>query len=188
MEVLVARLPSATSSSSQHKSQLCIPGEYVGLVFLAGRAAGIFGVALVSVWSGPKLSCFLSFSMQFTSTVLNGGFFVCVVWCCVCMCGRHSNLDHKVLQECANTMDASLNHAYRRWRNGDMIGPLELRIVKEGTFNKVMVLAIERGTSLSTYKPPRCVKNPQSLELLKTETLVSFHSAITPDATPLPTL
>lgn len=97
-------------------------------------------------------------------------------------------MDHSVLQECANTMDASLNYEYRRWRNGNMIGPLELRIVKEGTFNKVMVLAIERGTSSSTYKPPRCVNHPQSLELLKTETIVSFHSLITPDARPSPTL
>ena len=31
----------------QHKSQPCIPGEYVGLVVLDGGAAGIFGVALV---------------------------------------------------------------------------------------------------------------------------------------------
>ena len=41
----------ATNSSnnySQLKSQPCIPGEYVGLMFLAGSAAGIFGVALVS--------------------------------------------------------------------------------------------------------------------------------------------
>ena len=37
----------ATNSSSQDKSQPCIPGEYVELVFLAGGAAGIFGVALV---------------------------------------------------------------------------------------------------------------------------------------------
>ena len=46
--MLVARLPPATNNSSQHKSHPCIPGEYVGLVFLAGGAAGIFGVALVS--------------------------------------------------------------------------------------------------------------------------------------------
>ncbi len=32
----------------QHKSQPCIPGEYVGLVVLDGGAAGIFGVALLS--------------------------------------------------------------------------------------------------------------------------------------------
>ena len=40
-------LQVATSSSSQLKSQPCIPGEYVGLVFLAGSAVGIFGVAVI---------------------------------------------------------------------------------------------------------------------------------------------
>ena len=36
-----------TNSSSQLKSQPYIPKEYVGLVFLAGSVAEIFGVALV---------------------------------------------------------------------------------------------------------------------------------------------
>ena len=37
----------AAPANINDKLQPCIPGEYVGLVFLAGSAAGIFGVALV---------------------------------------------------------------------------------------------------------------------------------------------
>ena len=51
LELLVAGYPpsSSHSSSSSHlKSQPCILGEYVGLVFLSIGAAGIAGVALVS--------------------------------------------------------------------------------------------------------------------------------------------
>ena len=52
LELLVAGYPlssSHSSSSSQLKSQPCISGEYVGLVFLVTGAAGVFGVALVSI-------------------------------------------------------------------------------------------------------------------------------------------
>ena len=55
LELLVARLcPSSShsSSSNQHKSQPCISGEYVGMIFLAGSDAGIFGVAMVLLMPG----------------------------------------------------------------------------------------------------------------------------------------
>ena len=51
LELLVARCCPSSShscSSSQDKSQPCIPREYVGLVLLADSDAGLFGVALVS--------------------------------------------------------------------------------------------------------------------------------------------
>jgi hypothetical protein len=46
---LLERLVAGGSSSSHHKSQPYIPGEYVGLVFLRAGAAELLGVALVSV-------------------------------------------------------------------------------------------------------------------------------------------
>jgi hypothetical protein len=50
LEALDASLPpatSASSSSSRHKSQPCIPSKYIGLVFLRAGAAGLLGVAMV---------------------------------------------------------------------------------------------------------------------------------------------
>lgn len=91
------------------------------------------------------------------------------------------DLDHDALQKCANTLDASFNIAYRRCRRVDYIGPLELRIVRDDTFNKVMNAAVTRGASPSQYKPPRCVNHPQALEVLKEGTVASFHSTITPE-------
>jgi hypothetical protein len=93
-------------------------------------------------------------------------------------------LDHDVLQRCANTLDESFNNSYRRWRSGNQIGPLELSIVREGTFDKVMNFAVERGASPAQYKFPRCVNHPQALEIIKAGVVASFLSTATPEATP----
>ncbi|KAG0603026.1 hypothetical protein M758_10G060100 [Ceratodon purpureus] len=95
-----------------------------------------------------------------------------------------SNLDHDVLQRCANKLDESFNNDYRRWRSGNQIGPLELSIVREGTFDKVMHSAVGRGASPSQYKPPRCVNHSQALEIIKAGVEASFLSTSTPEATP----
>lgn len=92
-----------------------------------------------------------------------------------------SNVDYDVLQQCANTLDANFNNSYRQWRSGHVIGPLELRIVKEGTFHRVMELAMSRGASASQYKPPRCVNNPDALQILEGGLVTSFVSTVTPD-------
>uniref|UniRef100_A0A7I4CJG6 Uncharacterized protein n=1 Tax=Physcomitrium patens TaxID=3218 RepID=A0A7I4CJG6_PHYPA len=96
-----------------------------------------------------------------------------------------SDLDYDVLQHCANTLDANFNSDYRRWRSGHQIGPLELRIVKEGTFNRVMDSAVARGASPSQYKPPRCVNNPHTRQILDDGLVASFHSTITPNPAPI---
>lgn len=90
-------------------------------------------------------------------------------------------MDHDVLQRCANTLDAGFSFAYQNQRRTDYIGPLELRIVKEGTFEQKMSnAAVMRGASPSQYKTPRCISNSQALEVLKQWTVASFHSTATP--------
>ena len=54
--------------------------------------------------------------------------------------------------------------------------------MREGTFDKVMKAAVERGASPSQYKPPRCVNNPQALEIIKDGAVASFLSTSTPKA------
>jgi len=105
-----------------------------------------------------------------------------VLWLMYCCCD--SNLDDNVLQKCANTLDASFNYIYRRWRYKGQIAPLELCIVREGTFLKVMHVAVSKGTAPTQYKVPRCVKNQaQALDVLKEGRIGSYHSTITPQST-----
>ncbi|VAH20769.1 unnamed protein product [Triticum turgidum subsp. durum] len=72
-----------------------------------------------------------------------------------------------VFEDCCLAVEESLNSVYRQCRAADRsIGPLEIRVVSEGTFDKLMDLALSRGASINQYKAPRCVRPGQVVELL----------------------
>ncbi|KAH6811153.1 putative indole-3-acetic acid-amido synthetase GH3.9 [Perilla frutescens var. frutescens] len=73
-----------------------------------------------------------------------------------------------VLRECCITIEEGLDYVYRRCRTNDRsVGPLEIRVVKPGTFEKLMDLFIAQGgASINQYKTPRCVKSKPALKLL----------------------
>ena len=83
-----------------------------------------------------------------------------------------------VLEECCKTLDFSFNFPYLRGRAVGVIGPLELAIVKEGTFARLMNQFVQdRGVGASQYKTPRCIVNPTSLKLLREDTVATFRSS-----------
>ncbi|KAM3405080.1 hypothetical protein ACQJBY_007898 [Aegilops geniculata] len=72
-----------------------------------------------------------------------------------------------VFEDCCLAVEESLNSVYRQCRAADRsVGPLEIRVVSEGTFDKLMDLALSRGASINQYKAPRCVRPGQVVELL----------------------
>ncbi|GFQ08422.1 probable indole-3-acetic acid-amido synthetase gh3.1 [Phtheirospermum japonicum] len=83
---------------------------------------------------------------------------------------------HDVLDQCCLVMEESLNWAYRRLRVSDnLIGPLEIRVVKNGTFEELMDSAISKGASMSQYKTPRCVGSKKPMLDLLESRVVSKH-------------
>lgn len=81
----------------------------------------------------------------------------------------------QVLDRCCLDMEESLNSVYRQGRVADSsIGPLEIRVVKNGTFEELMDYAISRGASINQYKVPRCVNFTPIMELLDSR-VVSVH-------------
>ncbi|KAJ6905822.1 hypothetical protein NC652_023545 [Populus alba x Populus x berolinensis] len=81
----------------------------------------------------------------------------------------------EVLNQCCLAMEESLNSVYRQGRVADnSIGPLEIRVVKNGTFEELMDYAISRGASINQYKVPRCVNFTPIMELLDSR-VVSKH-------------
>ncbi|KAF5937086.1 hypothetical protein HYC85_024592 [Camellia sinensis] len=72
-----------------------------------------------------------------------------------------------VLAQCCLAMEESLNSVYRQGRVTDnSIEALEIRVVKSGTFKKLMDYAISRGASLISSKVLRCVSFTPIMELL----------------------
>lgn len=90
-----------------------------------------------------------------------------------------------VLNQCCLAMEESLNSVYRQGRVADnSIGPLEIRIVKNGTFEELMDYAISRGASINQYKVPRCVSFTPIMELLDSRVLSVHFSPGLPHWTP----
>ncbi|WCJ17849.1 Auxin-responsive GH3 family protein [Euphorbia peplus] len=92
---------------------------------------------------------------------------------------------HEVLNQCCLAMENSLNSVYRQGRVADnSIGPLEIRVVKNGTFEELMDYAISRGASINQYKVPRCVNYTPIMELLDSRVVSSHFSPSLPKWTP----
>ncbi|KAM7527083.1 hypothetical protein LguiB_030493 [Lonicera macranthoides] len=86
-------------------------------------------------------------------------------------------LDADLLQECCITIEEELDYIYRRCRAHDKsIGPLEIRVVRLGTFESLMDLSIEQGGSINQYKTPRCIKSNVALKLLDANVKARFFS------------
>ncbi|XAR51331.1 hypothetical protein NMG60_11005931 [Bertholletia excelsa] len=91
----------------------------------------------------------------------------------------------EVLNRCCLEMEESLNSVYRQGRVADnSIGPLEIRVVKGGTFEELMDYAISRGASINQYKAPRCVSYPPIMELLDSRVISAHFSLAAPHWAP----
>ncbi|KAK6923103.1 GH3 family [Dillenia turbinata] len=91
----------------------------------------------------------------------------------------------EVLNKCCSAMEECLNSVYRQGRVADnSIGPLEIRVVKNGTFEELMDYAISRGASINQFKMPRCVNFTPIVELLDSRILSVHFSPCPPQWTP----
>ncbi|KAL0435861.1 UNVERIFIED_CONTAM: putative indole-3-acetic acid-amido synthetase GH3.11 [Sesamum radiatum] len=82
------------------------------------------------------------------------------------------------VEECCIAVEEGLDYVYRRCRTNDKtVGPLEIRVVKAGTFEKLMDLFIAQGgASINQYKTPRCVKSKAALKLLNANVSSCYFS------------
>ncbi|RYR02625.1 hypothetical protein Ahy_B06g081426 isoform C [Arachis hypogaea] len=85
----------------------------------------------------------------------------------------------QVLGECCNCLDRSFVDAgYTSSRKVNCIGPLELRLVRRGTFQKILEHYLGLGATVSQYKTPRCVgpTNPTVLQILTDNVVKTYLS------------
>ncbi|XP_073030425.1 indole-3-acetic acid-amido synthetase GH3.6-like [Primulina eburnea] len=88
-----------------------------------------------------------------------------------------------VFEDCCFTIEESLDSVYRQNRAYEAIGPLEIKVVEAGTFDKLMDYAISLGASINQYKTPRCVKFAPILELLNSRVVCCYFSPKCPKFT-----
>ncbi|KAA8549180.1 hypothetical protein F0562_000864 [Nyssa sinensis] len=94
-------------------------------------------------------------------------------------------MEAKVFQECCIAMEEELDYIYRRCRAHDKsVGPLEIRVVKPGTFERLMDMFIHQGGSINQYKTPRCIKSNAALKLLNANVKACFFSPRDPKWNP----
>ncbi|XP_078171526.1 putative indole-3-acetic acid-amido synthetase GH3.1 [Carex rostrata] len=90
-----------------------------------------------------------------------------------------------VFEDCCLAVEECLNSVYRQGRSCDKsIGPLEIRIVEEGTFDKLMDYALSQGASINQYKAPRCVRPGPVVELLNGRVQSKYFSPKSPKWAP----
>ncbi|KAG8391920.1 hypothetical protein BUALT_Bualt01G0237100 [Buddleja alternifolia] len=85
----------------------------------------------------------------------------------------------EIMQECCNCLDRSFVDAgYVSSRKVNSIGALELRIVKRGTFHKILDHHVGLGAAVSQFKTPRCVgpNNGIVLQILSCNVVKSYFS------------
>lgn len=88
-------------------------------------------------------------------------------------------VEEDVLQGCCNCLDKSFVDAgYVSSRKVNAIGPLELRLVRRGTFQKILDHYLALGAAVSQFKTPRCVgpNNNMVLQILNGNVVKSFSS------------
>jgi auxin responsive GH3 gene family len=89
--------------------------------------------------------------------------------------------DGHVLQSCCDELDrAFTDPGYVGSRKARAIGPLELRVLRRGTFQKVLRHYLSLGSPVNQFKLPRCVAPSSSaagvLEILAANAVEAFFS------------
>ncbi|XP_070039242.1 jasmonoyl--L-amino acid synthetase JAR6-like [Nicotiana tomentosiformis] len=86
----------------------------------------------------------------------------------------------EMLQDYCNCLDkAFIDAGYVSSRKVNAIGALELRIVKRGTFHKILDHFVGLGGAVSQFKTPRCVgpKNSSLLQILSSNVVETYVSS-----------
>lgn len=98
------------------------------------------------------------------------------------------NIPAAVLDKCCQTLEAALNFIYREGRYEGIIGPLELNIVKQGTFDLLCEYSVSRGASINQYKVPKGLSTKQEAlrEIVRGRVKQRHFSSSRPPFTPAP--
>ncbi|KAL7198837.1 hypothetical protein ACSBR2_021186 [Camellia fascicularis] len=72
-----------------------------------------------------------------------------------------------VLRGCCSYLEDGFGAIYKLMRQRGEVGPMLLYIVKPGSFDKILQVAIENGAPASQYKPPKIIRNHNIVDLME---------------------
>ncbi|THG04480.1 hypothetical protein TEA_022652 [Camellia sinensis var. sinensis] len=72
-----------------------------------------------------------------------------------------------VLRGCCSYLEDGFGAIYKLMRQRGEVGPMLLYIVKPGSFDKILQVAIENGAPASQYKPPKIIRNHKIVDLME---------------------
>lgn len=98
--------------------------------------------------------------------------------------GKIPEIPSSVFCDCCLAIEESLNSVYRQGRVSECIGALEIRVVENGTFDKLMDFALSQGASINQYKTPRCVTYVPIIDLLNSKVVSNYFSPKCPTWVP----
>ncbi|KAL6595437.1 hypothetical protein ACP70R_047777 [Stipagrostis hirtigluma subsp. patula] len=91
----------------------------------------------------------------------------------------------ETLDRCCLAMEEAMNAVYRQHRALKTIGPLEIRVVRSGTFDELADHAVSGGASIGQHKVPSCVTGREAIiQLLDSRVVSSHFSPALPHWTP----
>lgn len=80
-----------------------------------------------------------------------------------------------ILRRCCSSLEDAFGSIYKVQRDRGEISPLSVSIVKPGTFDRLLQVAIEKGAPASQYKPPKIVRNREIVDFMEGCSLVTVR-------------
>ncbi|KAF2314917.1 hypothetical protein GH714_037166 [Hevea brasiliensis] len=77
------------------------------------------------------------------------------------------------LKWCCSSLEKGLGGIYKVQRDRGEIGPLLVYIVKPGSFDRILQMAVENGAPASQYKPPKIIRNSRVIGVMESSALVT---------------
>ncbi|XP_039026557.1 indole-3-acetic acid-amido synthetase GH3.17-like [Hibiscus syriacus] len=90
------------------------------------------------------------------------------------------DLDPMIMVECCCKMEESLSLTYKIYRREDSIAALEIRVVKQGSFEALMDYYVSQGAALNQYKGSSCIKSKDAIKILDSRVIARFFSTKKP--------
>ncbi|GMJ02853.1 Gretchen Hagen 3.17 [Hibiscus trionum] len=89
-------------------------------------------------------------------------------------------LDPKTMADCCYRMEESLGYIYRSNRKQNAVAALEIRVVKQGSFDALMDFYVSKGAPMAQYKTPSCINSIEALNILDSNVMAKFFSPQSP--------